>query len=163
MPIVDRHFDLGPWNVVVSPDSSLTVIDWELGPPRTTEQTGPAGADQLYFAKYWLHIALDTQSVEAELTGFPFLAPGGPLRSDHLNGSVDPRRTAQLALLDSLSRLGLAPAFMPLLTAHVWVEAALYTIERRRALGIEPGSPGRYLDAVARNVDQLMAFWPLDN
>lgn len=152
IPLADRHFDLGPWNVVIGPDSAMTIIDWELGPPRSVDQAGLAGGDQLYFIKYWLHIAMGLRSVDEELTGFLFLAPDSE--------PDDPRHTATTVFAESLDRLGIPAPFVPLLTAHIWLEAGLHTIERRRASGIESGSPGRYLTTVARHGDRLLDFWP---
>lgn len=148
LPMAQRHYDLGPWNVLFGDDRRITVIDWEVGPPRQADEPGPAGADQLYFAKYWLHIAMGTRSVDEELRAFDFLAdqrsPG------------DPRIKAGREVAHSLNALGVPPASTPLIAVHVWLEAALHTIERRRARGIEPGSPGRYVETLARQADQLL-------
>ena len=147
LPLVQRHYDLGPWNVVFSDDGSgLTIIDWELAPPRMLGQAGLGGADQLYFAKYWLHIALETGSVDEELLAFTFL--GGA-----------PQASAARALEDSLSRLGVDRRFVPLLTVHLWLETALYTATRRAEHGGDPGSAARYLEALAARRSELMQFW----
>jgi hypothetical protein len=109
-------------------------------------QAGLGGADQLYFAKYWLHIALETGSVDEELLAFTFL--GGA-----------PQASAARALEDSLSRLGVDRRFVPLLTVHLWLETALYTATRRAEHGGDPGSAARYLEALAARRSELMQFW----
>lgn len=164
LPLGERHYDLGPWNIVFGEGHKpITLIDWELGPPREVGAPGPAGADQLYFIKYWLHIAMDTKSVDDEQTAFDFLAPGGNGGNQRpmIDPAGDPRIRATAVMAGSLDRIGVTPAAMPLLSSHVWLESALHTIERRRANGIEPGSPGRYLQTTARYADRLLDFWPL--
>ncbi|MEM9562315.1 MAG: hypothetical protein AAGA93_06865 [Actinomycetota bacterium] len=164
LPFGIRHFDLGPWNLVVgdaagngtAPASPVTAVDWELAPPRTAV-AGPVGADHLYLAKYWLHIAAGCRSIDDEQAAFAFLA-GEASGGDGLDRA---RRMAHGALARSAAALDLAPAFLPLLEAHVWAEAAVFTSERRRSGGGDGGSPARYLDTLARHRDRLLAAWPL--
>lgn len=147
IPLVQRHYDLGPWNVVFADDASgLTIIDWELAPPRTLGQAGLAGADQLYFVKYWLHIALETASLDDEQLAFEFL-PG------------EPQAAAARAFTDSLARLGVDRRFVPLLAGHLWLETALYTATRRAEHGGDPGSAARYLETLAARRTELLQFW----
>lgn len=158
LPFGIRHFDLGPWNVVIADEASegpwpVTIVDWELGSTRP-EADGPLGADLLYLTKYWLHIAQGCASVEDEQDAFAFLTPAG---------RNDPRTVARAALVQSARALDLDPAFLPLLEAHVWAEAACATIDRRRRRGRarDGGSPVRYLATVARHRAALLAAWPL--
>ncbi|MEM9650502.1 MAG: phosphotransferase [Actinomycetota bacterium] len=149
-PTAQRHYDLGPWNVVVNDDGDrLTIIDWELTPPRTPGRPGPAGADQLYFTKYWLHLAMESTSIDDELTAFPFIAGR-------------PQAAAADAVAESLTRLHLDRRFVPLVTTHVWLEKALYTAARRSDADGTPGDAGsatRYLTTLAARRDELLAFW----
>ena len=158
IPLVRRHYDVGPWNVVFNESpaeaatSPVTIVDWELAPPRSPSEAGLGGADLLYFVKYWLHVAMDVRSADDELGAFPFLArPGVP---------NDPRANGIETLGAGLDRLGIDRAFVPLLAAHVWSEAACYTAERRRQHGGDPGSPYRYLQTLARHRHRFLATWP---
>lgn len=151
IPLVLRHYDLGPWNVVFSDSQAggskdLTIIDWELAPPRRIGQVGLGGADQLYFTKYWLHIAMETRSVDEELEAFEFVAGAS-------------QNIAATALTHSLDRLVINRRFVPLLAAHLWLEAALYTKDRRAENGGDPGSPARYVEALARRRVEVLQFW----
>ena len=183
LPVGLRHHDLGPWNVVFAdrdrragdgPRSPITMVDWELAPPRVAP-VGPLGADHLYFVKYWLHVVLGCRSIEDERSAFAFLASGGRAgdrggdrrRSDPRS---DPRAAARSALASAADRLGVDRAALPLLEAHVWAEAACYHATRRRsragrdgpATGTgPPGGPAAYLDVLAREADRLLAAWPL--
>lgn len=148
LPMAQRHYDLGPWNVLFGDDRRITIIDWEVGPPRQADEPGPAGADQLYFAKYWIHIAMGTRSVDEELRAFTHLADR--------TAPDDPRAVANREVTRSLAGLGVPPASTPLITVHVWLESALHTIARRSVRGVEPGSPGRYVDTLARHADLLL-------
>ncbi len=101
LPVGLRHFDLGPWNLVLADapadrstedrsagasartvggaagaSSPVTVVDWELVPPREVA-FGPIGTDQLYLCKHWLHIAEGCQTVADEQSAFAFLARSG--------------------------------------------------------------------------------------
>ncbi len=170
LPFGIRHFDLGPWNLVVADATAdgggptgaergptpITAVDWELAQPRTVA-AGPAGADHLYLAKHWLHVAAGCRSVDDEQAAFAFLA-GDPSSGV---GVDRPRRVASAALAEAAVALDLEPAFLPLLEAHVWAEAAVFTAERRRAGGGDGGNPARYLDTLARQRDRLLAAWPL--
>ncbi|MEM7339654.1 MAG: hypothetical protein AAF467_13455 [Actinomycetota bacterium] len=148
VPFVGRHHDLGPWNVVVGADGPV-LVDWELGPPRTFAPTSFAGADQLYLTRYWLHIVMACGSLDDELTAFPFLADRRTRR--------DARHQARDALALVASAVGLDRRFLPLVEAHVWAEAAQHTMRRRIDRGADPGSPGRYVLALARHRHRLMA------
>ncbi|MGH1487985.1 MAG: hypothetical protein ACRBK7_01105 [Acidimicrobiales bacterium] len=147
IPLVQRHYDLGPWNVVFDDDGEgLTVIDWELAPPRTIGQAGLGGADQLYFSKYWLHIAMGTESVDDELQAFEFVTGAK-------------QAAAAKGLTESLDRLGIDRRFAPLLAGHLWLEVALYTAARRAENGGDPGSPARYVETLASRRAELLQFW----
>ena len=134
--------------------AGLTVVDWELAPPRT-EPFGPIGADHLYFTKYWLHIAAGCRTVEEELDAFPFLTSAGDRQLD------EARSAAETALVRATSALGVPTGFLPLLEAHVWAEAAAYTRHRRRHRQGDGGSPARYLRAVARHRAALLTRRPV--
>jgi hypothetical protein len=47
LPAVPEQRDFGPWNVLVAPDGSLAVLDWE-----SAEVDGLPGLDLLYFLAY---------------------------------------------------------------------------------------------------------------
>ncbi|MGI9598432.1 MAG: hypothetical protein ACR2QK_19865, partial [Acidimicrobiales bacterium] len=151
MPLIGRHYDLGPWNVVFGSDDRLTIIDWELAPPRSADDDGLAGADHLYFAKYWLHIWLGTESVEDELSAFEFLAEAGP--------GVDHRATVATALADHFDSLGIDHGLVPLIACHTWIEKALYAGARNGAA--EPDRANRYLEGLAEHRQLLFDHWPI--
>lgn len=164
LPMVQRHYDLGPWNVVVSDDgTALTIIDWELAPPRVLGAAGPAGADQIYAVKYWLHAAMATESMTDELSAFEFLDPARGTGSRNTDQAPDPRPMAAAALRRSLTRLAVDPRFVPLLTVYTWLEKALYTAARRAgsagSTGPDPGPALAYLTVLARHRTELLDFW----
>lgn len=171
LPQVQRHYDLGPWNVVFDHDR-LTIIDWERAEPRTLSGTGPAGADLLYFAKYWLHIALGTASVDDEVNAFEFLDdPDTGSRTGEQSELANARSAATEVIATQLERLGVNRGFVPILAMHLWLEKALYTIARRQ-VGAEvtavdsdaadPGDAARYLEVLALHRIRLLDHWPLD-
>ena len=76
-----RHFDLGPWNVMVRDDTPL-FVDWEVDGSRAAQPLGPSGCDALYLTKYWLHAVRDDDA-HSELDAFEFVASGaGGARGD---------------------------------------------------------------------------------
>ncbi len=159
---IQRHYDLGPWNVVVDENDRLTVLDWERAEPRSLANTGPVGADQLYFAKYWLHIAFGTQSVTDEMQAFEFLVSGDQ-SGDTSDRSVA-RSEVTKAMAHQLDRLGVNSGFVPILTVHLWLEKALYTAARRNVTAkgsVDPGDAAHYLQVLARHDAELLAHWPL--
>lgn len=157
-----RHYDLGPWNVVFDTDDQLTIIDWEIAPPRQVDGQGLAGADHLYFAKYWLHVWLGAESLADELSAFEFLDQPSP---DGSEPSDSPRALVGSALRSNFDSMGIDHRFVPIITAHVWLEKALYTLERRAGADEntddngDVGSAGPYLDALAANRDRLLRYW----
>jgi len=156
-PLLDtqRHYDLGPWNVVFDVEDRLTIVDWERAGNRSLSSTGPAGADQLYFGKYWLHIALSTASIDDEVRAFEFRFEDGRHRSP--GEQFDARSDVTDVVSAELHRLGIDRGFVPLLAVHVWLEKALYTITRRG----EPGDAEHYLQALARHRRSLLDHWPV--
>ncbi len=163
LPMGVRHFDLGPWNMVLADAadgrgieagrSAITVVDWELAPPREIA-AGPVGADHLYFTKYWLHIANRCRSIEDEQSAFAFLAADASETTSGVGA-------AKAALKGSAANLGLSVGLLPLLEAHVWAEAACFTSQRRRDRGGDGGSPARYLDTLARRRVALLEAWSI--
>jgi len=184
LPVGLRHFDLGPWNLVladtpsggspgaglVEAHSPVTAVDWELAPPREVA-FGPIGTDQLYLCKYWLHIAQGCRSVADEQSAFAFLAKadtGGPWTggttgagdgADEPDDAEAARRVAKTAVTAMAADIGLPLGFLPLLEASVWAEAASYTARRRRGNGGDGGSPARYLATLARHRVELLDAW----
>ncbi len=152
IPLIRRHYDLGPWNVLFDSTGRLTVIDWELAPPRTEHDRGLAGADHLYFAKYWLHIWLGAERLDDELTAFEFSADSGE------TGTAGPRTTVTESLATELDAMGVHRGLVPLIVGHLWLEKALYTMERRGES--DPGRAGPYLDALSEQRSRLLAHWP---
>ncbi|MEL6982314.1 MAG: hypothetical protein AAFO29_07820 [Actinomycetota bacterium] len=166
LPVGLRHFDLGPWNLVLadgSPDedgsnrSLVTAVDWELAPPREMA-FGFIGADHLYLSKYWLHIAMGCASIDEEQAAFAFL--GEPTEVD-AEPAEEARAVARAALVAVAAKIGLPTGFLPLLEVSVWAEATCYTSRRRHRGGGDGGSPLRYLDTLARRRVELLSAWPL--
>ena len=167
LPVGLRHFDLGPWNLVLAdaphdaphddPGRSLvTAVDWELTPPREMA-FGLIGSDHLYLAKYWLHIAMGCRSVDEEQAAFAFLAS----EADLADGAA--RAVAKETLAGVAETIGLPTGFLPILEASVWAEAACSTSRApRRRGGGDRGSPLRSLDTLARRRVDLLAAWPVD-
>ena len=127
-----RHHDFGPWNLFRDRDR-LYVVDWEWWPP-PGDRSGPALADLVYLVTYWLHAAGGHHdlSAQAELSRQLWIEPRP--RSALV-------REARALIADEAAALGLAPAAIPLVVGHTWLDQVAHVADRQRELGVEGRPP----------------------
>lgn len=101
-PIVWRHRDFTPWNLLRDRRGRLSVLDWEGAQP------GLALCDLLHFVSHWNELAAGAVSPEARLRAF---SPGAPASRRQVTRYCE--------------RLGIDPRFIPLLLVYTRVEIAL--------------------------------------
>jgi hypothetical protein len=114
LPIVCEHRDFSPWNVLVSPEGSLEVLDWE-----SAELEGLPALDLIYFLTYLAFFhdgAMESgdylESYRASLNPSTFT---GGVRAECLSRyanavGLDPAVLRQLGLLTWLTHAGSACA-----------------------------------------------------
>ncbi len=130
LPIVYRHVDLGPWNVLRTA-SGLGVTDWESAPNRAADGRGLPVCDLNYFVKYWLHVVAEGTDTDPT-TVYPCI---GPLPG----GAMDPYVLAARRMMRRYcARLEIDHRFVPLLAAYNWIEHTLNRRARDRILGLTP-------------------------
>ena len=105
-PIVWRHRDFTPWNLLRQ-GRHLSVIDWEGAQP------GLALCDLLHFISHWDELAAGA------------VAPGDRLRAFSLGAPASRRQVSRYC-----ERLGIDPRFIPLLLVYTRVEIALRSPSR---------------------------------
>jgi aminoglycoside phosphotransferase (APT) family kinase protein len=152
VPIVRRHFDLAPWNIICV-DEGIGVIDWETAGNRSAECHGLPLCDLAYFAKYWLHIVAGEPGVQEEIDLLN-LPPRSP---DSASRYLDAARNE---VQHYCRRLGVPDALIPALLLYNWAEHALSTADRDRTLGrdrTEPPPTARFVDALAAHAERLFA------
>ncbi|MEL7156546.1 MAG: hypothetical protein AAFN30_08100 [Actinomycetota bacterium] len=143
-----RHYDPGPWNLVLGPD--LGVIDWEARPPRPVDRRGLALADHLYLLCYWRHVVVGTRS-RADEWAVSGLTPPTTSRR---RWAVTAGRSRLLAAADAL---GVDRRVVPALWVHNWLEQAVFTARRR-----PDGRPGVGIDHLrwaGPDGEHLLALW----
>jgi len=110
-PLVPRHRDFTPWNLLRD-GRRLRVLDWE------GLQNGPPACDLFHFLTHWAELAHVAEAPEARLRAFreTLVAPrpGDPVAA-----------AAAEALAAYCTELRLDRDFLPVLLVHTWVEIAL--------------------------------------
>jgi Ser/Thr protein kinase RdoA (MazF antagonist) len=136
LPVVCRHRDFTPWNLLRG-DGGLRVIDWEGARP------GPALCDLLHFSTHWSELALRTFDEGARLRVFRevWIARRGG----------EPGEAVRRRVAAYCEALRLDRRFVPLLLVATWVELAL-----RQGLGSREAS---YVGVLAAEADGLFGAW----
>jgi hypothetical protein len=106
-PIVWRHRDFTPWNLLLDRRGRLSVLDWEGAQP------GLALCDLLHFASHWDELAAGAVDPQARLRAFSLGAPAS---------------CRQVTLY--CDRLGIDRRFIPLLLVYTRVEISLRSPDR---------------------------------
>ncbi|MFL6200704.1 MAG: glycosyltransferase [Thermoanaerobaculia bacterium] len=101
-PIVWRHRDFTPWNLLRDRRGRLSVLDWEGAQP------GLALCDLLHFVSHWDELAAGAVAPQARLRAFSLGAPA-----------------SRRQVTRYCERLGIDPRFIPLLLVYTRVEIAL--------------------------------------
>lgn len=137
LPIVLRHMDLGPWNVLIEGDG-VRVLDWEVA------RDGPAMTDLVYVALHW-SFAAHGQVTELQ-------------RRHHLHwlfaGSAagDADRSGIHAAVRRYGRsMSMDPLLFPALVVLTFVDQALDRDDRTRRTGTpdrDPWTQNRYVGYV---------------
>ncbi len=143
-----RHYDPGPWNVILGP--RLGVIDWENRPPRPGDRRGLALSDHLYHVGYWRHLVVGTGTLDEERSVSGLVSADGR----RARWAVEAGRRRLHASAD---RLGVDRRAIPALWVHNWLEQAVFTSTRR-----PDGSPGagvEYLAWAGADGAPLRAHW----
>ena len=140
-----RHYDPGPWNLVLG--SRVGMVDWELGPPRPDDRIGLAGADLLYLITYWRHLVVRTRTLRDEARVAGLLPPGTRRYRWAFEAS-------QAVLRQSFAASGLSSESGPAIWVHNWLDHAVHQLHRR------PSSVGGralvYLEDAAADPDRLL-------
>ncbi len=140
-----RHYDLGPWNLIIG--ERLGVVDWELEPPRPADRIGLAGADLLYLATYWRHLVVGARSAADERAVSGFATPS--TRRGRWAG-----RASRAIVERSFRSTGLDLDALPAIWVHNWLEQAVFTANRRP--DGDPGPALGYLELAASNPAPLL-------
>ena len=106
LPAVPEQRDFGPWNVLVTPEGGIAVLDWE-----SAEVDGLPALDLLYFLAYAAFAVDGARTREQRIVSF--------------RRSLDPASATGAVRRDCLGRyvaaLGLAPSQLDPLRALVWL------------------------------------------
>ena len=148
LPTVRRHFDLGPWNIIVT-ENGLGVVDWEYGRSRSTDGFGLPLCDLEYFVKYWLHSAAQARDLDDEISLFHCIHDGQGRRTQRLLAA------ARSEIYRSCIATGVDRRFVPVLGAYEWIEQAVNRADRSRTLGggaNRLASAHRYLSVLAEHL-----------
>jgi Phosphotransferase enzyme family len=81
VPEVPEHRDCSPWNVIIQPDGTLALLDWE-----SSESAGVPGPDLIYFLTFASFFVDETMDTGRELASYnamldPRTMTGGVYRS----------------------------------------------------------------------------------
>jgi aminoglycoside phosphotransferase (APT) family kinase protein len=138
VPVVTRHRDFGPWNVLVDADGQVSVIDWEVAGP------GPPLVDLVYFVSHWCWIVAASSSVQREAQLLRRFVVGE--RSGWY------LQAARSVIARHARSLGFAPGRVAALWAWTFIEQALDRHDRLMAIGVHGAadrSSNRYVRYVA--------------
>jgi hypothetical protein len=137
MSLVPEHRDFSPWNVLLSSDGQLGVLDWE-----SAETAGLPLLDLVYFLAY--------------LAGFRDAAPVGSQRSSY-EGSLDPSTTTgrvTRACIDHyLAEVGIPPEAEYPLRLLTWIIHTRSEYDAMQGEGSEAPGPS----ALRRST--FLGFW----
>jgi len=154
LPIVYRHNDFGPWNVVRHGDR-LTVIDWESRDETEGERYGLPLCDLIYFVTYWYAAARRMNAPNAEVQAFVDLFLRREFRSALRSAVLN-------EIANYLRRLQIAREFMPLILVHSMVDRAVDQARRLQILESVTGDSARsanrfvpFVECLCRNRDRL--------
>jgi Ser/Thr protein kinase RdoA (MazF antagonist) len=143
VPIVLKHMDLGPWNVLVDGDR-VNVIDWEVA------RDGLVLSDAIYAAVHWSFASTGRTSE--------------PARRDHLrwlladSSDEDPDRSSvHAAIRRCCAAIDLDPRLIRALVVLTFVDQALDRSSRLQLIGTpdrDPWTQNRYVGYV----DEIATF-----
>jgi len=143
LPIVLRHMDLGPWNVLIEGDR-IHVIDWEVA------RDGPAMTDLVYASLHW-SLAAHGRAAEPELRRHLRRLFAG-------TDADDPDWSSIHAALRRYGRaLGVDPRLVPSLVVLTFVDQALDRFDRLQRMGTpdhDPWTQNRYVGYI----EEIAAF-----
>jgi aminoglycoside phosphotransferase (APT) family kinase protein len=143
LPIVLRHMDLAPWNVLIEGDR-VRVIDWEVA------RDGPALTDLVYASLHWSFAAHGEATELARRRHLRWLFAG--------SDGGDPDWSSIHAALRRYGRaMGVDPQLVPALVVLTFVDQALDRYDRLQHMGTpdrDPWSENRYVGYV----EEIAAF-----
>jgi GT2 family glycosyltransferase len=156
VPIVQRHFDLAPWNIICV-DDGIGVIDWETPVNRSNDNRGLPLCDLAYFAKFWLHIVATVQGAQDEVDILSSPASASDFAARYII-------SARKELHRYCEELGVPGALIPALMLYNWAEHSLSTLHRDRTLGshrTEPPPTVVFVESLAQHAEHLFvdAIW----
>lgn len=137
LPIVLRHMDLGPWNVLVEGDD-IRVIDWEVA------RDGPALTDLVYASLHWSFTAHRQSTEHVRRQHLRWLFAGA--------GERDAGRSSIYAGFDRYGRaMDLDSRLVPAVVVLTMVDQALDRFDRLERIGTpdaDPWTKNRYVGYV---------------
>lgn len=143
LPIVLRHMDLGPWNVLIE-DDRVRVIDWEVA------RDGPAMTDLVYASLHWSFAGHDQATELSRRRHLRWLFAG--------SDGGDPDWSSIHAALRRYGRaMGVDPQLVPALVVLTFVDQALDRYDRLQHMGTpdrDPWTQNRYVGYV----EEIAAF-----
>lgn len=136
-----RHYDPGPWNLILG--DRLGVIDWENHEPRPADRIGLALCDHQYLITYWRHLVVGSTSLADEQQVSGAIVPSGRRRRWAVEEGITRLRA-------SADRLGVDRQLLGALWVHNWLEQAAFTSARRPDR--DPGRVLTYLEWAAEEL-----------
>ena len=115
LPLVCEQADFSPWNVLVTPDGRLAVLDWE-----SAELQGLPALDLLYFLAYCLFFLDGTMNSPRAAQSYKKIFDRATL----------PARVMQECLECYIDGTGLDWAVLPALRLILWIRKARWEYER---------------------------------
>jgi hypothetical protein len=151
LPLVHRHADLGPWNIMRSA-AGLGVVDWESAPGRPLDGIGLPVCDLAYFQQYWMQLLSGNQAA-SDVGSCTVPVPGNP------------RATGQAIRCRASMRrycreVGVDDRFVGPLTVYCWAEHACNAVRRSATLRGAGGGPAPFvaiLEALSRTQATLFS------